>query len=237
MKERPILFSAPMVRAILEGKKTQTRRVIKPQPENLVEGKAINIPYGYYPDRYNGENLWTFWGPKGSKDQGKCTLPLSKCPYGQRGDRLWVREAFHICPHHEDYFYRADDENLPLKCKAHTKWKPSIHMPRRASRITLEITGIRVERLQDISEEDAVAEGVPEDMTYVPIQIGHEATEALKDGGHTHFLERMVNPPITQDWRQGFFRLWESINGKKSLDANPWVWVVEFKKVEAENDK
>ena len=220
MKERPILFSAPMVRAILEGKKTQTRRVWK-QPTSLC--MKDDCLYATEHDARQSFN------------------PIARdeivCPYGQRGDRLWVREAFHICPHHEDYFYRADDENLPLKCKAHTKWKPSIHMPRRASRITLEITGIRVERLQDISEEDAVAEGVPEDMTYVPIQIGHEATEALKDGGHTHFLERMVNPPITQDWRQGFFRLWESINGKKSLDANPWVWVVEFKKVEAENDK
>ena len=208
MKERPILFSAPMVRAILEGKKTQTRRVIKPQPENLVEGKAINIPYGYYPDRFFGGNLWTYWGPKGSKDQGKCTLPLFKCPYGQPGDRLWVREAFHICPHHEDYFYRADDENLLLKCKVHTKWRPSIHMPRAASRIQLEITDIRVERLCDITDQDAIEEGVDRTNT----SLRGYATERFKN-------------------------LWQSINGPDSWEQNPWVWVVEFKKVEAENDK
>ena len=187
MKERPILFSAPMVRAILEGKKTQTRRVWK-QPTSLC--MKDDCLYATEHDARQSFN------------------PIARdeivCPYGQRGDRLWVREAFHICPHHEDYFYRADDENLPLKCKAHTKWKPSIHMPRRASRITLEITSIRVERLQDISDADALAEGV--DQTNTSIR-GYAA--------------------------ERFKRLWSSINGADSWHSNPWVWVIEFKKVEA----
>lgn len=182
MKERPILFSAPMVRAILEGRKTQTRRVIK--------------------------DCYLLGGPPTDE-------LLKLCPYGQRGDRLWVREAFHICPHHEDYFYRADDENLPIKCKAHTKWRPSIHMPRAASRTLLEITGLRVERLQDISQADAIAEGV-------------YAFNSQSKGLEGKPYYRSLFPP-----NKLFKQLWDSINGEDSWDANPWVWVIEFKKVEA----
>jgi hypothetical protein len=118
MKERPILFSAPMVRAILDGRKTQTRRVIK---EKLMRGEGAHV---------------------------------NNCQYGKPGDRLWVRETFCYHDYLARYLYKADGVTG-------VKWKPSIFMPRIASRIMLEITGIRVERLQDISEEDAIAEGWP----------------------------------------------------------------------------
>lgn len=179
MKERPILFSAPMVRAILEGRKTQTRRVIKPQPESHLDPDSV----------------------KGAWESGFIDV---KCPYGQPGDRLWVRETFAWLPdglnadqNHGRYHYRADGDLA-------VKWQPSIHMPRIASRITLRIKDVRVERLQDISDADALAEGV--DQTNTSIR-GYAA--------------------------ERFKRLWSSINGADSWHSNPWVWVIEFKKVEA----
>lgn len=138
MKERPILFSAPMVRALLDGRKTQTRRVVKPQPTATRE-EAIRT-YG-----------------KGGTFILEAGFFGVRCPYGQLGDRLWVRETWGACA--GSPVYRADDN---ATCPDGGRWKPSIHMPRWASRITLEVTGVRVERLQDISEEDAIAEGVPE---------------------------------------------------------------------------
>jgi hypothetical protein len=179
MKERPILFSGPMVRAILDGKKTQTRRVVKPQPVWVAEP---NAPFKTTDADPNG---------------------MINCQYGYSGDRLWVRETFMPMPHlNAKAFYRASDQLVG------GKWKPSIHMPRKLSRIMLEITGIRVERLQDISESDAIAEGVnvhpdhygrPRNSIYSPVQ-------AYRD-------------------------LWESINGPLSWDANPWVWVIEFRRI------
>jgi hypothetical protein len=140
MNDRPIIFSGPMVRAILEGRKTQTRRVIKPQPT-----EPANTPWL--------KNGW---------------LEPSRCPHGQPGDRLWVKETFFDNRKYEaavgfkigvaqDYDYKADHEVAP---DSKVKWIPSIFMPRWASRITLEITDMRVQRVQDISEEDAKAEGV-----------------------------------------------------------------------------
>ena len=188
VKERPVLFSGPMVRAILDGHKTQTRRVVKPQPPyhavEVFDWRAPDIPEavkaheGCYYNDMDGLNF-------------HC-----KCPYGGPGDQLWVREAFTVCADN-NIFYRADGKPDPWDG---VRWKPSIHMPRLASRITLEITGVRVERLQDISEEDALAEGV---------------TRSALDPWN----------------RTAFARLWESINGPDSWDANPFVWVVEFKKV------
>lgn len=208
MKERPILFSTAMVQALLEDRKTQTRRIFKGSMADL--------------------SLWM------ANRQSQNPNVKVKCPYGDVGDRLWVRETFFASLSSVGADSVAD---RPVAYKATppavlpSRWMPSIHMPRWACRLVLEVTDVRVERLKDITTEDAKAEGVPENMTYVPVQVGQEAMEALKAGGHTRFLERIVNPPITQDWRQGFFRLWESINGKKSLDANPWVWVVSFKVV------
>ena len=155
MKERPILFSAPMVSAILEGRKTQTRRVINPQPE----GKTLqsNLDGKWLSKKFNGLLL-----PK-IED-----LPIH-CPYGKIGDHLWVRETFRLydsdeCPH-ADFPCGCPRNGTPLFKASHDcgdgeKWTPSIHMPRWASRILLEITNIRVERLQDISESDCLKEGV-----------------------------------------------------------------------------
>ena len=130
MKERPIIFSAPMVRAILDGRKTQTRRVFKDTPEDF------------------DDDLHPFVRWKDDR------LHRAACPYGKAGDQLWVRETFSTDADNGEYIFKADGEAV-----TGGRWAPSIHMPRKASRITLEITAIRVDRLQDISEEDAEAEG------------------------------------------------------------------------------
>lgn len=137
MRERPILFSGQMVRAILEGRKTQTRRMVKPQAAILTDEMARG--FGIRPPAV--ENA-----------------PVIPCPYGQPGDRLWVRETWAVHPETGSLLYRADDE-----APADTRWKPSIHLPRKHSRILLEMTSIRVERLQTISWEDALAEGTDND--------------------------------------------------------------------------
>ena len=137
MKERPILFSGQMVRAILEGRKTQTRRMVKPQAAILTDEMARG--FGIRPPAV--ENA-----------------PVIPCPYGQPGDRLWVRETWALHPETGSLLYKADDA-----APDNIKWKPSIHMPRKHSRILLEMTSIRVERLQTISWEDALAEGTDND--------------------------------------------------------------------------
>lgn len=196
MKERPILFKGDMVRAILEGRKTQTRRVVKAF-KHLVP--ALGAELDCIKD-VDGAPSRLDMAP----DNWEC------CPYGQPGDRLWVRESFadesggtrKFCGNH--IYYRADAEGVDLQGGF---WTPSIYMPRWASRITLEVTGVRVERLQDISEEDAVDEGVsPRDWR-----------------GDNMSPDRA---------RKAFRRLWESINGPGSWDANPWVWMVEFQRVQ-----
>ncbi|MDW3712899.1 hypothetical protein [Pseudomonas sp. 2023EL-01195] len=206
-KDRPIIFSGPMVRAILEGRKTVTRRVIKPQPYIDTSGNFC----------WNGSNYGQ--NENGPRSAALASpIPCSKtkrvaCPYGKPGDRLWVRETHFIndfrganVPEDDraeaEIVYRAD----PLPCwegeESEIPWRPSIHMPRWASRILLEITAVRVERVQDISDEQALAEGVDQTNTSIP--------------GYA---------------RQRFQDLWESINGTGSWDANPWVWVVEFKRI------
>lgn len=242
MKERPILFSAPMVQAILKGRKTQTRRVIKGGFPNA--GPLAKLNYSH-PD-------WQ--GPM--------------CPYGKPGDRLWVRESWgyhglhsHGNLHEAMVKYHADgaDRKIPFtsfkkmmdsapkqnfpqpadwdeldadeKHWRHCEWmqdwwqkqnqKPSIHMFRWASRITLEITNVRVERLQDISGEDAEREGVEMaevgDMTEIP----------------SSWITKGWMPSLTsKSYRAGFAVLWDKINGKKApWSDNPWVWVVEFTKI------
>lgn len=228
MSERPILFSASMVRAILEGRKTQTRRIVKPQPPDDCATIRVEEFHPTVIDRLGDEepgapifgayDLGGEWGVR--------------CPYGQPGDRLYVREAFRFldvfdgdspatigdrclnagyskpwAPAH----YEADGQRNnwqhvgtpphdggPPKAG---KLRPGIHMPRWASRITLEIVAVRVERLNDISEADAKAEGAG-----IPL-VGHD-----------------------DDFCRGVFRgIWESINGADSWGANPWVWVIEFK--------
>lgn len=203
MKERPILFSAPMVRAILAGTKTQTRRIVKSEH---VEDADI---WAYSAER----DLWE--SGLGTDAPGRFGHgEWVRCPYGKPGDKLWVRETFcHRDPEYHPergYWYAAtDDVDDP-------RWTPSIHMPRRASRITLNVTNVRVERLQDISEEDAKAEGVR------PFLETHDrfSPEQRIDG------DSVTEKPH----RTAFVCLWDEINGDRALFAsNPWVWVVEFK--------
>jgi len=176
VKERPILFSGPMVRAILAGRKTQTRRVVKPQ----------HIPAGVRTLRW--------------ENQDAAELQHSaRCPYGVPGDRLWVRETWQPGPD-DCVYYRADND------PNENQWKPSIHMPRWASRITLEVVSVRVERVQDIGHIGAKAEGV----------------EICDYDGRLLPWQRQIG---------NFQKLWDSINGKGSWGSNPWVWVVEFRRV------
>ena len=194
MRERPILFSAPMVRAILAGAKTQTRRIMKPQPTRVDGG----VPFGDGPK-------WARAAP------GSAVI---SCPHGKRGDRLWVREAHYIIGEYREVFFRAtQDSSTSPTLSWPGPWRPSIHMPRWASRITLEVTGVRVEHLHDISEADARAEGAPFEL-------------ARQDS---------VRLGATASYRAGFQRLWGSINGPGSWDEDPWVWVIEFKRQPHEN--
>jgi len=208
-----------MVRAILDGRKTVTRRIVKPQP---TWGSHESGTSSTFCAEWKGRLL----GTEGARDWF-----LAQCPYGQQGDRLWVRETHMRVPHPSEFgltremlphtwdaccevagtfLYRADPCSDLVADGRH--WTPSIHMPRAASRITLEVTGVRVERLQDITEEQAQAEGVAE-----------WARGALSPAGQ-HELSAVGQ----------FAMLWDQINGTGSWDANSWVWAVEFKRVAQE---
>lgn len=193
MKERPIIFNGEMVRAILDGRKTQTRRIVKP----------TRHPFG---------QMLT---PEEVAEEFTGGTEAVSCPFGRVGDRLWVRETFRIydsfaecacyescgcARHHGKPVYREDSD-----CSEYA-WTPSIHMPRWASRITLEITGVRIERLMDISEGDAEKEG---------------AGPLISNGCQA-----------LAGYRDCFLHLWESIYGAEPLNSNPLVWVVEFRRVE-----
>ena len=205
-KERPILFSGPMVRAILNGTKTQTRRVVKPQPRRMMGGWVRMF------------NVWMF--------PNVCPVYRMKCPYGVPGDRLWVREAWrttegldHVKPSNlvpgAPILYEADiwNDGFPYGFPK-GKLRPSIFLLRWASRILLEITSVRVERVQDITEEDAKAEGIKHGMDAV------YASALLED------------KPLCPARRE-FMLLWDTLNAKRGFgwDENPWVWVVTFKKI------
>jgi hypothetical protein len=204
-----------MVRAIRDGRKTQTRRVMKPQPTILAKGYEDIDQLGTAKDRI-GPLLF-------------CPKP---CKYGKPGDTLWVRETW--CQGADDgrqvplrmaTLYRADGEHVTLSDgdgftqtnrdgSEKSPWRPSIHMPRWASRITLRITDIRVERLQDISEEDAEAEGL---------------TKEIAPNGHvTWHVPDLLG---AQTPCRGFRLLWEGINGFGAWDENPWVWAISFERV------
>lgn len=218
-KERPILFSAPMVRAILSGAKTQTRRVVKfpAWMQDADGGQSPEIPHQF--DGYQDMIPVT-----AGHVESYC-----RCPYGKPGQRLWVRETwapvstFDPSPE-TGAFYRADyldDPHGPDGEKSpegrYRTWKPSIYMPRWASRIDIEITGVRVERLQEISPEDAIAEGC------CPSQgSGFDDADTLRRAAE------IVGGPYP---RGVFADLWQSINGPDSWAANPWVWVIEFRRI------
>jgi hypothetical protein len=238
MKERPILFSGPMVRAILAGTKTQTRRIVTHRHGiSFLGGMGqTNDPaclgYAFDGPDHNGYMVLAR-GLDERHDHGRISLP---CPYGAPGDRLWVREAW--CSgyargcwgtvfaadkqfvqgsrrHEKGVHFNAEWDGPGGQ---HYKWRPSIHMPRWASRLTLEVTDVRVERLHDITEEDARAEGVEAWM------------ESLRGGPHYNHNAQLGAYPVT-----AFARLWDSINGERAAwHSNPWVWVVAFRRVAVE---
>lgn len=251
MKERPTLFSAPMVRAILEGRKTVTRRVVKPYRKHPIVNLADAEPTLGYSGRHNDPASWGYE----FLDDG-APAPLSAwpelCPYGQPGDQMGVKETFFAWGRWEtrfstkkgrdewhfidmtlecgkDYLYAADgvsDTQAFVKRRSSVTpiyWKrPAIFMPRAVSRITPEVTGVRVDRLQDITPDQAISEGIegtrPSDL----------CTTTWRDYSMSERdpFEWFGNPV------DSFRSLWESINGAGSWDANPWVWVVEFKRIQ-----
>ena len=229
MKERGMIFNGEMVRAILDGRKTQTRRIMKPQPEPCPQGGL------WWPsDKHrtmlhvekalqNSEGIWR-------------GIAGNACPFGDVGDRIWVREAFQgpLIPEealseflgeNPDKFespayceYAADGGLRPEYVDADDNtrygWRPSIHMPRWASRILLEITGVRVELLNKICEGDAQAEGVAQ----------------LRGGFWKHYQPGWTQHQLSA--RGSFVTLWKSIYGEESWNSNPWVWVIEFKRID-----
>ncbi|WP_205710763.1 hypothetical protein [Hydrogenophaga crocea] len=214
MIERPILFSAPMVRALLAGTKTQTRRVLKAD----VPPGAQRVIRPFADERLQ----WAATDPH-DMEQGQLLLgDAPRCPYGQPGDRLWVRENLAYDSERGHYYAATelgtlgnpsgrtyvDYDNETPATGLPARSIPSIHMPRWASRITLEVTGVRVERLQDISATDCWAEGI----------------EEIRSAGDEH---GDLRGSVVEDYQA----LWEDINGPGSWDANPWVWVVEFRRL------
>ncbi|CDQ54692.1 unnamed protein product [Klebsiella pneumoniae] len=234
ISERGMIFNAEMVRALLDGRKTQTRRIMVPQP-------ADDIERGIFP---NPEVI----GWKSSRRHKHGSTTAHFCHYGKPGDRIWVREtwgvvshafsddglmidwvpdrpatAIHEMPFGNGYYsgyaiYAADgdftwgdDDGYE---DGRSCWKPSIHMPRAASRILLEITDVRVERLNAISEEDATAEGVAQ----------------FRGGFWKHYQPGWTQHQLSA--RGSFVTLWKSIYGEESWNSNPWVWVIKFKRIE-----
>jgi len=208
-KERPILFSGPMIKAILEGRKGVTRRVIDAltQPDEwrkFSEPALYSDPLKYYFINDSGQ------------------IVSIQCPYGSAGDLLWVRETFgpglgdNATPTLGYVAYRADGE-YPARLKDTHVWRPSIFMPRWASRITLKLIEVRVERLQDISEEDAIAEGITG-----PHDVGYQAFRIPCD-----------SKPRYSSAKSAFTVLWDSINAKRGYgwDVNPWVFALRFERV------
>jgi len=226
--EKPILFSTSMVQAILNGTKTQTRRVIKPQPYIDESGnfcwKRIN-----FGQNFSGPHIQSIASSIPYRVLGTNKTGIHN-PYGKVGDELWVRETFGYSAASNDtpisYWYKATDK----KFTGMEGWKPSIHMPRVASRIQLKITDIRVERLQDISMKDAENEG---------IQLNDD------EYGYKCYGPIYGKTYSALEARESFHSLWDSINGKPrkdgqdiSWEANPWVWVVEFEQInDNEKDK
>ncbi|HFS7532096.1 TPA: hypothetical protein ACH1O6_004243 [Enterobacter hormaechei] len=247
--ERGMIFNSDMVRAILDGRKTQTRRIMKVQPDTpefglrrIIESSTAN-EIGMY--------FWSQEDARGIKARSK----QFSCPYGDVGDRIWVRETFQgplfdfeeMEAYQDDSskfkrpefcVYKADGKPAPEFFDAdenlHYCWRPSIHMPRWASRIVLEITGVRVERLNSISDADCIAEGiipVPKDR-----DDDHQFWRDYHLSGDGTFC---VHSP-----RESFESLWKSVRGKSfeqeedtgpgSWHANPWVWVIEFKRIEGD---
>ena len=237
MKERPILFSAPMGRAIIEGRKTQTRRVVKPQ--GCMQPECWDNCHVQWSTKGHSGPAW-YASDIGYEDEGSTAI---NCPYGAPGDRLWVRERHAYTTDDMANFvivYSDDTEARCLlatdggegdmcgvgkrcdrsRCGAIARWRPSIHMPRWASRLTLEIDSVRVERLRDISNDDAIAEGMlcGCNMGFSGVGWDNTPIECSRCSG-------------CFGWRDLFGVTWDEINGDCAWASNPWVWVVEFRKV------
>jgi len=249
MKERPILFNAQIVQAILEGRKTQTRRIIKWPGKN----KPADIRKNPDNDHWYKDFIWSMRTYNGVWADYKNDRFLEFCKQGKPGDRLWVKETW-CDPSSEGYpiMYRAecengvyywgcDDEGPVFVPEKNYKWKPSIFMRREYSRILLEIIDIKVERIQDISEEDAKAEGVESldseieyenrDYTICPACGGTRLVNSIGMGGGVIFDTDCFK---CDTHKKRFMHLWESINKKRGYgwDVNPWVWVINFKLLE-----
>lgn len=205
VRERPIIMSGPSVRAIMGRAKTQTRRVVKPQP---LWCHYLAPCWGKSPDGYafGTPGVWTEAGPDypdGPDDE-------RRCPYGAPGDRLWVREAFFDFGTQDARIkYRADDEEI---YNINRRWQSPIFMPRLASRLTLELTTVRIERLQDIGRYDAEEEGFRQSWESVYIAMGGDA-------GYS---------------QRNFRKHWDSLNASRchGWDTNPWVWALSFRRVQ-----
>lgn len=213
MKEHGMIFNAEMVRALLADRKTQTRRPIKWRQTRATE-IAEREDGSKWPWSEDADNVCDYWHP---------------CPFGAVGDRIWVRETWspdfsNHYPYQNAWYAADDDRRLDIEIvdgvrgiyspesDEHVpfRWRPSIHMPRWVSRITLEITGVRVERLNDISQADAIAEGAPP---------SHHSIDAVS--------QQFGYPDFSRSW---FGQTWQNIYGKESWKANPWVWVIAFKR-------
>lgn len=194
-----------MVQAILDGRKTETRQVVKPQPHIIAAHKTISWKKSFFTSSVQLELT-----------EAVNVFLYDKCPYGKPGDVLWVRESFMELGFVGNYVFKADD---PIPLNDGDRWKPSIHMPKAAARIWLEVTEVKVERLQDITEESAIAEGIESTWT-VNRNPGTEYKNYYppNKGGKGFSIAR---------W--SFQSLWQSINGAESWTANPWVWVIKFK--------
>jgi hypothetical protein len=225
MTEHPILFSTPMVQAILKGRKMMTRRIVKPQPADHYFQSLVLHASGRYT-----------WAPSGNFNPEDKEIIEVKFPYGHIGDTLWVREEHKIffdsktkewvCEYKDGTIIRKyykkisliTNENLSRR-KSLGKWQRARFMPKDLSRIWLEITNISVERLHNISETDAIAEGVGS---------GFQMNSGYPD--YQHIVNGVCE--VTQDTAvMSFCSLWSKINGAESWNANPWVWVVTFKKL------
>ncbi|MEZ7000510.1 hypothetical protein [Klebsiella variicola] len=238
MKERGMIFNGEMVRAILDGRKTQTRREVKLNLDIACLATTYDWATSLAANHYQGlteeqiqQKAESLRGVIHPVILGNGQMVSIICPHGKPGDRIWVREAFRVHSRATDVatlIYKASERNswteqthrVPVavcnKPATPEKWTPSLHMPRWASRILLEITDVRVERLNTISEKDATAEGVPPAGSLLPDYPGTFLTPK------GDFATAKV----------AFQRLWESIYGEESWKANGWVWVISFKRVE-----
>jgi hypothetical protein len=252
VRERPILFSTAMVKAILEGRKTVTRRVVNPQP--IIDEDGIRFPWATFfnsgtvftwdEDGIGGENWDAKEFPKEDKFQQalKRTQHPKACPHGKEGDRLWIKETFTILDYWEDsksvqVMYEGGATNVCqltdrewskfINWQEKTERKPSLFMFRSLNRITLELKAPGVERLHDITEEDAVREGVK--FSY---PFDHDlVTRFYEDYLPVESDDPNECPRILSTAKESFESLWQSINGKESWESNPWVWRIEFSKL------